>query len=438
LSDANRQENTPKWPATKPVLAGVLALIVLVGGLGVWSVTARISGAVVTAGTVKVESNRQVVQHPDGGVVGEILVDESDTVAKGDVLIRLDGRKQRSELAIVEGQLREIAARKARLVAERDGAETILFSDRLLADATTSPEIAAMVKGERTLFEARRDSLRQEARLLREQNKQIDQRITGIDAQLRALETQADLVGEELRDQQRLLANQLTQVARVNELKREEANLLGQIGRLEAQMAELRGQAASNDISLLQLETRRREEAVSTLRDLQFREIELAERKLDLEDTLSRLDIRAPVGGLVYNLQVFAEQSVVRPADPLLYIIPQDQALVVAARVEALNVNDIYVGQQAALRFPGFDQKTTPELFGQVTKVSADVVQDEATGMTYYAAEIMPHDMELAKLGDERLLPGMPVEAFIQTGERSPIAYLAEPMLGFFNRAFRE
>jgi HlyD family secretion protein len=434
----DRQDSIPKWAATKPVLAGVLALIVLVGGLGVWSVMARISGAVVTSGTVTVESNRQVVQHPDGGVVGEILVDESDTVAKGDVLIRLDGRKQRSELAIVEGQLREIAARKARLVAERDGADTINYSDQLLTEAATSPEVAAMVKGERTLFEARRDSLRQEARLLREQNKQIDQRITGIDAQLRALETQADLVGEELRDQQRLLANQLTQVARVNELKREEANLLGQIGRLEAQMAELRGQAASNDISLLQLETRRREEAVSTLRDLQFREIELAERKLDLEDTLSRLDIRAPVSGLVYNLQVFAEQSVVRPADPLLYIIPQDQALVVAARVESLNVNDIYVGQQAALRFPGFDQKKTPELFGQVTKVSADVVQDEATGMNYYAAEIMPYETELAKLGDERLLPGMPVEAFIQTGERSPIAYLAEPMLGFFNRAFRE
>jgi HlyD family secretion protein len=437
LSD-DRQESTPKWAATKPVLAGVLALIVLVGGLGVWSVMARISGAVVTSGTVTVESNRQVVQHPDGGVVGEILVDESDTVVKGDVLIRLDGRKQRSELAIVEGQLREIAARKARLVAERDGADTISYSDQLLTDAATSPEVAAMVKGERTLFEARRDSLRQEASLLREQNKQIDQRIAGIDAQLRALETQADLVGEELRDQQRLLANQLTQVARVNELKREEANLLGQIGRLEAQMAELRGQAASNDISLLQLDTRRREEAVSTLRDLQFREIELAERKLDLEDTLSRLDIRAPVSGLVYNLQVFAEQSVVRPADPLLYIIPQDQALVVAARVESLNVNDIYVGQQAALRFPGFDQKKTPELFGQVTKVSADVVQDEATGMNYYAAEIMPYETELTKLGDERLLPGMPVEAFIQTGERSPIAYLAEPMLGFFNRAFRE
>lgn len=432
------QESLPKWGAAKPVLAGVLALILLVGGLGVWSVMARISGAVVTSGTVNVESNRQVVQHPDGGVVGEILVDESDTVAKGDVLIRLDGRKQRSELAIVEGQLREIAARKARLMAERDSAETIDFAQELLADALDNPEIANMVNGERTLFEARRDSLSQEARLLREQNKQIDQRIAGIDAQLRALETQADLVGEELRDQQRLLANQLTQVARVNELKREEANLLGQIGRLEAQMAELRGQAASNDISLLQLDTRRREEAVSTLRDLQFREIELTERKLDLEDTLSRLDIRAPVSGLVYNLQVFAEQSVVRPADPLLYIIPQDQALVVSARVESLNVNDIYVGQQAALRFPGFDQKKTPELFGQVTKVSADVVQDEATGMNYYAAEIMPYQTELSKLGDERLLPGMPVEAFIQTGERSPIAYLAEPMLGFFNRAFRE
>ncbi|WP_120499338.1 HlyD family type I secretion periplasmic adaptor subunit [Roseovarius sp. EL26] len=426
------------WRATGPLVAGTIALIALIGGLGLWSIKARLSGAVVSQGMIEVETNRQVVQHPDGGVVGAILIDESDTVRKGDILIRLDGRQLRSELAIVNGQLHEIATRKARLQAERDAVPDIQFSAKLLELAGRSEEIAGMVQGEQTLFEARQQSLQQEARLLNEQNNQIDKRIEGIHAQLEALQVQVELVQTELDSQKELLKNQLARASRVNELKREHADLMGQVGRLEAETAELRGQAASNDIALLQLDTRRREEAVTTLRDLQFREIELVERRLDLEDTLSRLDIRAPMDGVIYSLQVFAEQSVVRAAEPLLYIIPQDQDLIVSTRVEAVDVTNVYVGQEASLRFPGLDQSEVPELRGAVTRVSADVVQDETTGQNYYNAEIMPFEEELAKLGDEKLLPGMPVDTFIQTSERSALAYLMEPMTGFFSRAFRE
>jgi len=437
LSDAP-EDSLPPWRGTGPLLVGIVALAVLVAGLGLWSVTARLAGAVVASGMVKVESNRQVVQHPDGGVVGAVRIKESDTVEQGDVLIELDGRRPRSELRIIEGQLREIAARKTRLMAERDGAEKLEFPSELLLQANSDKEIANMIQGEISLFQARRESLQQEAQLLDEQNKQVAERIKGLQLQLSALRTQADLVRDELESQTRLLREQLTQASRVNELKREEANLLGQIGQLEAQSSELRGQLVSNEISLLQLRTRRREEAVSTLRDLQFREIELAERKLDLEDTLSRLDIRAPVSGLIYELQVFAEQSVVRAAEPLLYIIPQDQTLVVSSRVPPINVNDVYVGQEVALRFPAFDQNQIPELRGKVTRISADAVQDENTGVSYYLAEIIPLERELTKLGDEKLLPGMPVDAFIQTGDRSPLAYLVQPVTRFFNRAFRE
>ena len=432
------QDPVQAWRATGPLIAGIIALVALIGGLGVWSVKARLSGAVVSQGMIEVETNRQVVQHPEGGVVGAVLIDESDTVRKGDILIRLDGRRLLSELAIVNGQLQEIGTRKARLQAERDVVSEVDFTPALLELADSNPEIARMVQGERTLFEARRQSLQQEARLLGEQNNQIDKRIEGIEAQLTALQSQADLVDSELESQKELLKSQLARASRVNELKRELAGLMGQIGRLEAETAELKGQAASNDIALLQLETSRREEAVTTLRDLQFREIELVERQLDLEDTLSRLDIRAPMDGIVYDLQVFAEQSVVRAAEPLLYIIPQDQDLIVSTRVEAVNVNNVYVGQEASLRFPGFDQSEIPELRGQVTRVSADVMQDENTGQSYYNAEIMPYEDELAKLGDEKLLPGMPVDTFIQTSERSALAYLVEPMTGFFGRAFRE
>ncbi|MCV2881852.1 HlyD family type I secretion periplasmic adaptor subunit [Actibacterium sp. XHP0104] len=431
-------QTAPRWPATVPLATGMFALVLLIGGLGVWSVKATLAGAVMASGMVQVENNRQVIQHPDGGVVGEILVKDSDVVEKGDVLIRLDGRRLQSELSIIDGQLYEIDARKARLVAERDDTETVAFPDYLVELSETNAEIQQLLRGESSLFQARREALGQEYSLLEERNTQIENRSNGINAQLEAMRTQADLVKSDLEDQQRLLARQLTQAARVSELLREHADLLGQIGRMEADLAAIKGEAASNDIALLQLQARRREEAVTRLRDLQFREIELSERQISLQDTLSRLDIRAATGGVVYGLQVFAVQSVVQPAQPLLYIIPQDQPLVVSARVESLNIDEVYVGQEASLRFPAFDQREIPEIKGHVTRISADVLTDEATGASYYSAEVVPDTEEMTKLGNHNLLPGMPVVVYIKTGDRTPLAYLVEPMTVFFDRAMRE
>ena len=431
-------EPGPSWGARLPMVAGLTALVLLVGGLGAWSVQARIAGAVVTSGMIQVESNRQVVQHPEGGVVGAILVREGDSVAAGDVLVRLDGSRQQAEFDIVEGQLRELAARQARLRAERDGDDEIRFDPTLLALAAADPQVAENVAGERALFTARLEAMAQEARLLDEQNTQIDNRVAGIEAQLSALGEQFALMDTEVENQESLLARQLTQAARVSELQRERAGLRGQIGRLEAEIAELRGQAARNEIARLQLETRRREEAVTGLRDLQFREIELMQRRQILQETLSRLDIRAPVSGLVYDSRIFALQSVIRPADPLMYIVPQDQPLVVQARVEALAIDQVHRGQEASLQFSAFDLRQTPEVIGVVTRISADAITEERTGISYYAIEILPLEGELAKLEDAALLPGMPVEVFLQTGERSPLTYLTQPLTSYFNRAFRE
>ena len=431
-------EPTARWGAVLPMVTGLTALVLLVGGLGAWSVQARIAGAVVTSGMIQVESNRQVVQHPEGGVVGAIYVREGDSVTAGDVLVRLDGSRQQAEFDIVEGQLRELAARKARLSAERDGDDEIRFDPNLLALAAADPQMAENVAGEDTLFIARREAMAQEARLLDEQNIQIDNRVSGIEAQLSALREQFALMDREVENQESLLSRQLTQAGRVSELQRERAGLRGQIGRLEAEIAELRGHAARNEISRLQLETRRREEAVTQLRDLQFREVELLQRRYILQETLSRLDIRAPVSGIVYDSQIFALQSVIRPADPLMYIVPQDQPLVVQARVEALAIDQVYRGQEAALQFSAFDLRQTPEVIGIVTRISADVITEERTGINYYAIEVLPLEEELAKLQDAALLPGMPVEVFLQTGERSPLAYLTQPLTSYFNRAFRE
>jgi len=430
--------DTPRWPAGLPVAAGVLALGLLLGGLGWWGVSAQLAGAVVTSGLVTVESNRQAVQHPEGGVVDEVVVKEGDRVAAGDVLIRLDGTRLRSELAIVEGQLRELAAREARLMAERDDRRALEFPAGLLELAGEVPGYGAQLEAERVLFQARREALTQEIALLDEQNVQIDNRIAGIAAQIESLDAQLALIGSELADQEALLSQRLTQAAQVLELQRERASLEGQRARSRAEIAELRGQAAGNKIAMLQLQTRRREEAVTQLRDQQFRQIDLAERRLALIETLSRLDLRAPMGGIVYDLQVFARQSVVQPAQELMQIVPQDRPLVVSTRVRPINIDEVHVGQEAVLQFSAFDQRTTPEMRGRVTRISADVLTDEATGELYYAVEILPDPEDLARIADLALLPGMPVEAFLQTGERSALAYLTQPLTIFFNRAFRE
>ena len=426
------------WSARGPLLTGIFSLVFLLGGIGVWSVRTNISGAVVAPGMIQVESNRQVIQHQDGGVVSAILARDGDLVKPGDILMRLDGTRLNSELAVVDGQLQEISARQARLLAERNGQNTVTFDADLLKIAASDGKVQSQVEGERNLFTTRREALAQEVGLLGEQNAQIDNRITGTEAQLAALHTQIDILDRELANQQRLLDQQLTQAGRVLELRRMQADLQGQIGRLMAEIAEFRGQSASNAISLLKLETTRREEAATALRDLEFSQIELTERKLALQDTLSRLDIRAPMGGIVYNSQVFALQAVIQPAQPIMYIVPQDQPLVVTARVSSINVDEVFVGQEVALRFSSFDQRKMPDIMGQIQRISADVIVDEATRQSYYSAEVVPLASEMAKLGERVLLPGMPVEAYIKTSDRTALAYLIQPMRNFFDKAFRE
>ncbi|GGA16973.1 HlyD family type I secretion periplasmic adaptor subunit [Neptunicoccus cionae] len=426
------------WSARKPLFLGMLAVAVLVGVLGVWGSFATISGAVISSGMIQVESLRQVVQHPQGGVVGQIMVKEGDRVEAGDVLIRFDDTLLRSELSTVNGQLNEIQSRRARLIAERDDAETLTFDPDLLEVAKTSPDVTALIEGQSRLFEARRESLDKQVEQLNERKQQIKLQIRGVEAQLESSKQQVELITKELIDQQGLLAKGLAQASRVLSLEREAARLKGSIGELESSAARGGAQIVETDIQILQLRNQRREEAISTLRDLSYSEIEMMERKLSLRETLSRMDVRAPMSGVIHGLTVHAIRSVVRPADAILYVVPTDSPLVITTRISAINVDQVHVGQDASLRFSTFDQRTTPEIFGTVAKVSADVFQDDTTGMSYYSAEIVPNEGEMDRLGDVELLPGMPVEAFIKTEERSPISYLTKPFTDYFNRAFRE
>ncbi|MCV6598723.1 MAG: HlyD family type I secretion periplasmic adaptor subunit [Mangrovicoccus sp.] len=418
---------------------GSIVLLLLVGGFGSWAVFTEIAGAIIAPGQIEVDQNRQVIQHPDGGVVSEIVVDDGDRVEVGDVLIRLDDTLLKSKLAITENQLYELMARRGRLEAERDEREKLDFDLAVLEAAAENGEVAGLVAGQERLFQARLETLQKEAEQLDKRRGQIGNQVDGIIAQQSALDTQLGFIREELSDQQRLLAQGLSQKPRILSLQREEARLSGTLGELQAQEAESAGRMTEIDIQILKLRSDRREEAITQLRDIKYRELELAEERRSLIEQLSRLDMRAPVSGVVYGLKVFAPRSVIRAADPVLYLIPQDRPLVIAAEVEPIHIDQVYPGQGVRLRFSALDARTTPELDGTVTYVSADALVDEQQGYSFYRAEVQLEEDEISKLPDDAvLLPGMPVEAFLRTDDRTPLAYLLKPLADYFTKAFRE
>lgn len=431
--------NKPAWSARWPMMIGALAVLILVGGFGTWAFRTSIAGAIVSGGRIEVDRNRQVVQHPDGGVVDEILVDEGDTVALGDTLIRLDSDLLKSELIIVEGQLYELMARRGRLEAERDELEDITFDSELQEVAAGRPEVADLVAGQVRLFAARTESTEREIEQLQKQREQMEKQIEGIEAQQASLAQQLDLIESELENQQSLLDKGLAQASRVLNLRREQANLNGTIGELTASEARAEARITEIDIEIIQMSSVRREEAISRLRDLRYRELELAEKRRSLKERMARLDITAPVSGVVYGLQVHTPRSVIRSADPVLFLVPQDRPLVIAARVDPIHIDQLHMGQDVILRFSAFDQRQTPELYGKVVQISADAFEDETRSVSYYRAEITLNDGEAERLPEGTvLIPGMPVEAFIRTQDRSPIAYLVKPLSDYFTKAFRE
>ena len=425
-----------RWSAKRPLTLGLIALFVLVGGFGTWAVTTEISGAIIATGQVEVDRNRQIVQHPDGGVVEGIEVDEGDFVEAGDLLIKLDPSVLASELAVVEGELFEILARRGRLEAERDGLEDVTFPDALQDGGAAAQEL---IGGQSRLFAARQESIERATEQLTQQRAQIESQLDGIAAQKDAIEAQRELLTKELTDQQTLLNRGLAQASRVLALQREEANLLGRIGELTASDAQARERMSEIDIQILGLTTTQREEAITQLRDLQFNELQLTERRRTLRQQLDRADIRAPVSGIVYGLQVFTPNSVIRAAEPVMFIVPQDRPLIIATQVQLTDIDQIFVGQDVTLRLSAFDQRRTPELKGQVTLVSADSFQDDNNSLAYYRAEVQLNQGEVERLPEDMtLIPGMPVEAFVRTDDRSPLGYLVKPLSDYFTKAFRE
>ena len=424
--------------ARGPILGGLFTLAVLVFGFGLWSVGTTISGAILAPGQLEVDQNRQIVQHPDGGVVESISVSEAQAVQAGDLLITLDGSLLKSELSIVEGQLYESLARRGRLEAERDDKDQPKYGADLLALAAARQDVADQIEGQNRLFIARKDTLARQIDQLNRRLEQIAAQVDGVNAQVTSQQTQTSLINRELTDRKTLLEKGLTQSASVLELERQIAELEGSVGELRASKAGAEGRATEVELEILRLQAVRREEANAQLRDIGPQILELAERQRALLERIARLEIRAPVSGIVLGLQVTTPRAVLRPADPVLYLIPQDRPLVIVAQISPLHVDEVHVGQEVSVTFAAFSARTTPVLKGRLVSVSADALVDQGSKTSFYRAEITLEPGERDKLGAQILLPGMPVQSMIATGARTPMAYLLKPFTDYFNLAFRE
>ena len=426
------------WSSRRPLWIGGLTVAALLAFSIGWGVLTTISGAVVAPGVIQVEQNRQVVQHLDGGVVSEILVTEAQTVAAGDLLFRLDGTQVKAELAIVEGQLFEAMARKARLEAERDDAAAPVFPVELTDMVADHPEVTEQVEGQKRLFAARLDTVNAQISQLQKRLDQIESQAGGVRAQMAAIDDQIALLQPEIEAKDSLLKQGLAQSAQLADLKREAARLNGNKGELAASLAQAEERGIEIDLQILQIRSARREDANTQLRDIGDKLLELAERRRALQEKVDRLDIRAPVSGIVLGLAVTTPQSVIRPADPLLYIIPQDRPLIFVVQIPTIHVDEIHVGSVVEVSFAAFSSRTTPQLKGHITSISADAITDQATHQSYYRGEVALEPGEMAKLGAEKLVPGMPVQAFVSTGDRSPMTYLLKPFMDYVHMAFRE
>jgi HlyD family secretion protein len=419
------------------LVAAIVVVSVLVVGVGGWAATAVISGAVVASGSVVVDSNVKKVQHPTGGIVGELRVRDGDRVHAGDVVVRLDETVTRANLAIVTKGLGEMMARKARLESERDGLDTITFPAQLLAEAD-DPDRAAAMDSERKLFNLRKTARSGQKAQLRERVAQLGEEITGLAAQQNSKAKEIALIERELAGVRELWKQNLVQLTRLTALEREAARLDGERGQLVAASAQAKGKIAETALQILQIDQDIASDVAKELREVDGKIGELVERKVAAEDQLKRIDIRAPQDGTVFQLAVHTIGGVITAGDPIMLIVPEADNLSVEVKVNPQDIDQLQLNQKATLRFSAFNIRTTPEIEGVVTRISADTSTDQRTGQSYYTVRIaMPAD-QIERLGEVKLLPGMPVEAFMQTRDRTMLSYLIKPLHDQFLRAFRE
>ncbi len=418
-------------------IAGFLAALLLVGGLGGWAVATHISGAVIGPGKLIVDSSVKKVQHPIGGVVSELKIREGDHVHAGDVLLRLDQTQALANLEIVRQTLDELTARRARDEAERDNIAEINFPETLLSRGD-DPHVARLIAEERNLFRNRKESREGEKAQLQEQVSQLGEQANGLNAQLAAKDQEIRWNGEELKGVEELWQKHLVQFVRLTGLQRDAARLGGERGQLVSALAEVRFKKAETALKIIQIDADMRTEVAKEIGEIRAKTSELEEKRVAADDQLARIELKAPQDGYVHQLSVHTVGGVITAGETVMTIVPDDDTLIIEVHIQPSDIEQIHMGQPAVVRFTGLDQRTTPDLDGNVSLISADLDQDDKTGTTYYVLRISLPPAQIARLKTTKLVPGMPVETFIQTKPRTVMSYLVQPMRDQIERAFRE
>ena len=430
-------ESAPPGDIGSLLKIGFAAVLLCVGGIGGWAASVNLEGAVVAAGTVVVDSNVKKVQHPTGGVVGEIRVRDGDKVEAGDLVMRLDETITRANLGVITSQLDELAVREARLKGERDGLATIELPESL-AERAESPTLKEILAGERTLFNSRRTGREGQKAQLGERVNQLTEEIGGLTAQAAAKAREIELATAELQEIEKLWVKNLVPLSRIIQLRREAARIEGERAQIVASVAQSKAKIAETNLQIIQLDQDHKTEVMKDLRDAQAKYAELSERRVAADDQLKRIDIRSPQTGIVHQLSVYTVGGVISPGETMMLIVPEGDELVIEAKIAPQDIDHVHVGQDAYVRFTAFNQRTTPEFNGKVVRLAADLTKEQQSGQSYFVARINLPGEETNRLGRLKLVPGMPAEVYIRTPERTALSFFIKPLRDQIARTFTE
>jgi HlyD family secretion protein len=414
----------------------LLVSLVFGGGALAWSAFAPLEGAIAAGGMLVVESNVKKVQHLTGGIVGRIAVREGQRVTEGELLLRLDDTQTRASLAVIMNDLMAGLARRERLLAERDDLPKLDMPAELTQRLATDPTLADVITSERKVFETRTQSRAGQKAQLAERIGQSQKEIEGLEQQRRAMDIQLRVARKEFDDLKGLEVRGLLPRTRITALDREIARSEGSLGDTVARIAQSRGRISETEIQMKQIEWDKMTEVSRDLRETETRVTELREKRTTAEDQLRRIDIRAPISGIVQQLATNTVGGVVSPTDQLMIIVSDADQLVVEARVMPQDRDQLGLNQATRVRFTSFNQRTTPEVNAQVFRISGDVIRDQQTGQMFYSVGVRVPEAEVTKLNGARLVAGMPAEAYFKTDGRTLMSYLLKPLVDHWQKTF--
>jgi len=443
----SREWLSPPYQPDEPDLAfldtrrligmGRLIILVFVVGFFGWAALAPLDSAVVAQGVVVVETHRKTIQHLEGGIVRDVLVRDGQSVHEGQMLVRLDDTQARTSLALLQGESDALLAEEARLDAQRDNRDQISFPAELLA-RKDDPKVAQAMAGEESTFAAQRDTLQKQIQILTQRSGENGTIIAGLKAEQASIEKQMALVDQETASVQELYTKGLSTLPRLLALQRQAADLSGQRGQIIEKISQVHMTSGENEMQAMNVRNQYMSDVVKELRDTQTKRFDLLDRLKAAQDVLARLSVRAPVSGKVVELSVHTNGAVVKPGDTLMEIVPERDALEVEAHVRPEDADNIQIGMPASVTFSAYQRRRLPALSGTVGNISADRIVDQRTGQAYFAVTVTVDRTPLKGYSDAKIIPGLPVEVSLETGERTALGYFVEPITDVFRRGMRE